>query len=141
MRHEIAEHDPGLDPDHLRATAHATGVLVLALRLPPPDAEGALHAAARRYRVPVVDLATAVAATASGVEVTNRHLATIVRSEWGDLLAYPLHAPASADDDVQRDRGAGHALVPGVHPAQDRGDVDVVDRAAATAAVVLSGER
>ena len=87
MRPEIAEHDHELDPDHVRATAHATGVLVLALRLPAPDAEDALHAAARRYRVPVGDLATAVATTAAGAEVTNRHLATIVRSEWGDLLA------------------------------------------------------
>lgn len=85
MRPEIASHDP--EPAQERATAHATGVLVLALRLPPPAAEGALQAAARRYRVPVGDLASAVAATAAGAEVTNRHLATIVRSEWGDLLA------------------------------------------------------
>jgi hypothetical protein len=87
VRPEIAEPGPELDPHQLRATAHATGVLVLALRLPAPDAEDALHAAARRYRVAVEDLASAVAATASGAEVTNRRLASIVRSEWGDLLA------------------------------------------------------
>jgi hypothetical protein len=79
VRPEIAAHE--------LVTAHATGVLVLALRLPAPDAEDALHAAARRYEVPVGDLATAVALTASGAAVTNRHLEAIVRSEWGDLLA------------------------------------------------------
>jgi hypothetical protein len=87
VRPEIAEHGSQLDTHQLRTTAHATGVLVLALRLPAPDAEDALKSAARRYRVAVEDLASAVAATASGTEVTNRHLATIVRSEWGDLLA------------------------------------------------------
>jgi hypothetical protein len=87
VRPEIAEDEAEQDAEQVRATAHATGVLVLALRLPAPDAEDVLHAAARRYRVAVGDLAHAVAATASGAGVTNRHLEAIVRSEWGDLLA------------------------------------------------------
>lgn len=88
MRPEIAEQAPR-EPGHhdVRATAHATGVLVLALRVPVHAAEQALEAAARRYRVPVGDLASAVATTAAGAEVTDRELATVVQVEWGDLLA------------------------------------------------------
>ncbi len=66
--------------------AHATGVLVLAHRVPPDVANSALVAAAHRYGVAVEALAAAVVARAGGLATGDAWLSRAVRVEWGDLL-------------------------------------------------------
>ena len=68
------------------ATHHATGVLVLALRVPPRTAFQRLRDAAHRHGVELVELAEAIVIVASGGLPNSPGHWEVLTEEWGDLL-------------------------------------------------------
>ncbi len=64
----------------------ATGVLVLALRVPPRTALERLRDAARRHGVALAELAEAVVIVASGGLPRSPGHWDVLSEEWGDLL-------------------------------------------------------